>query len=549
MTCEEAVSREDVLSYIVDGYRGEDYIRDYYNPDCYMSYDPMQAVIYQQVPEVTDEAIEKYGYMSVPSIYGLMDDEVLEESGVYKVRRLPGYDLYGQGTLIGYVDTGIDYTHPAFIQADGTTRILSIWDQTQGLGQGPEAYPYGKVYTRNDIDAALATENPLASLPSRDDIGHGTFLAGVAAGDTDSQEHVSGVAPLADLVVVKCREVKEVYRKYYGIPTDVPAYQEDDIMAGVSYLLQVAQREARPIAICIGMGTSMCDHRGGSPLSVFVNRYATVSDVVIVSSAGNEGNARHHHHILSDEDTINIDVEGSLEGFMGQLWWRTPGSLTFDIVSPSGDALTGVRAVPGTSMEHVFVPERTTVKIICDVTREQSREHVVVFRFISPRSGIWKIKTYFTGDDPDFHMWLPIHAFLPSDVYFLQPSPETTICGPADASHIITATAYDAREYSLYMQASRGYSASLVIKPDVAAPGVDVLGPYPKGRYGKMSGTSVAASVTAGICSLLMQEYREYHLNTLAVRELLLRGAISRGGTTPNPEWGYGIVDMYQSLL
>ena len=145
MQCSEAVFAEDVLTYIVDNYRGEDYIREFFNPDCYIRLDEMQAVIYQQVQEVNGATIEKYGFSAVPNVYGLMSEAALEASGVLRIRRQPTLDLYGQGVLIGFVDTGIDYTHEAFRAADGTSRIVSIWDQTIQEGGGSERFPYGNL--------------------------------------------------------------------------------------------------------------------------------------------------------------------------------------------------------------------------------------------------------------------------------------------------------------------------------------------------------------------------------------------------------------------
>lgn len=548
MTCQEAVDAEDVLEYIVPNYLGEDYIKEFFNPDCYMAFDGMQAVIYQQIQQITSENIERYGFSAIPNVYGLMDVEALEESGVLRLRRQPAYDLYGQGILIGFVDTGIDFTHEAFRNADGSTRIAALWDQTIPEGRGPQNLPYGRIFYREEINEALQQEDPMSSVPSRDEIGHGTFLAGVAAGNEERQEDFSGVAPLSELVIVKCKEAKKSYRDYYGIPEDVPAYQENDIMAGISFLLQTAQREQRSVAICIGMGTNMGNHNGDSALPVYMDRYAVAKGVVMVASAGNEGNARHHHHITSNEDTIDIDVESSMKGFMSQLWWRTPGNLTLDIISPSGDAMTGIRAVSGVRQRKTFVPENTTVELYFGISTEQTREQVVVFRFLSPKAGIWKVRVNVTGGSPDYHMWLPISQFLPSDVFFLQPDPDTTVCEPGNGRNLITVSAYDVREGSLYLQASRGFTPLQDVKPEVTAPGVNVTGTYPRGRYGTLSGTSVSASLTTGICALFLQHYSFFGLNGVSAKELLIRGATPRGEPYPNTEWGYGIVDAYRSI-
>ena len=168
MQCREAVFAEDVLVYVLDNYRGEEYIREVYNPDCYIRLDDRQAIIYQQVQNVNGEAIQKYGFSAIPNVFGLMSEEALEASGVLRIRRQPSLDLYGQGVLIGIVDTGIDFTHKAFVAADGTSRIVSIWDQSVEEGVGNEKFPYGRMYSREQLNQALSSENPFEIVPASD---------------------------------------------------------------------------------------------------------------------------------------------------------------------------------------------------------------------------------------------------------------------------------------------------------------------------------------------------------------------------------------------
>ena len=548
MQCREAVFAEDVLVYVLDNYRGEEYIREVYNPDCYIRLDDRQAIIYQQVQNVNGEAIQKYGFSAIPNVFGLMSEEALEASGVLRIRRQPSLDLYGQGVLIGIVDTGIDFTHKAFVAADGTSRIVSIWDQSVEEGVGNENFPYGRMYSREQLNQALSSENPFEIVPSQDEIGHGTFMAGVAAGNENRAEEFSGVAPLSELVVVKCRQANESYRNYYRIPSDVPAYLESDVMTGLAYLLSVAAQERKPIILCLGMGSSMGNHNGSTALGVYLNRYLSVGSVAIVTCVGNEGNTRHHHTIRRKEDTIDISVSANMNGFMGQLWWQTPGSLSVDVISPSGETIREIRAVSGIRYEHRFVPENTTVEIYFGVAQELTREQVVVFRFQNPTTGIWKVRTQFDYEVPNFSMWLPIQQFLEKEVVFLDPDPDMTATNPSTTPFVTGVSAYDVRDGALYLRAGRGFTPVGYINPEVVAPGVELTGTYPGNRYGTMTGTSVAAAFVAGISALFMQEYADDGANSNTVREALIRGAVPRGEPYPNTEWGYGIVDAYRSI-
>lgn len=548
MTCKEAVYSENVLDFLIGNYRGEEYVQQLYRPDCYLPLDNIQAVIYRKTDLINSEAIERFGFNTIPNVYGLMSEEALEDSGVLRIRRQPYLDLYGQGVLIGFVDTGIDFTHEAFINADNTTRIVSIWDQTMEDGEGSEHFPYGRVYEREEINQALASENPFDVVASQDENGHGTFLAGVAAGNEKRSEEFSGVAPLAELVIVKCKQAKQIYRDYYSIPSDVPAYQENDILTGIAHIMKVAQREGKPVIICIGMGSNMGSHDGGSYLSLFMERYTVVTGVAMIACMGNEGNTRHHHLINRREDTININVERSLDGFMTQLWWRSPGKLILDFTSPSGETYTGIRALVGERRTIRFNTENTVLEMYFGQSQEISNEQVVSMRFISPKTGIWKIKTTADYDEPRFHIWLPIRQFLSEEVVFLEPSPNTTLSSSGTGTYTITVSAYDVTEDSLYLQAGRGFTPTGRIKPEIVAPGVNITGPYPRNRYGTMTGTGVAAAFTAGIGALFMQQYSRYYINGIMLREIFIRGAVPRGEPFPNTEWGYGIVDAYASI-
>lgn len=549
MQCKEAVFAEDVLAYLVGNYQGEEYIKDYYNPDCHIQFNLMQAVIYQQVQEVNGSTIEKYGFSAIPNVYGLMNEAALEASGVLRIRRQPNLDLYGQGVLIGFVDTGIDYTHEAFRAADGTSRIVSIWDQTDRDGVGTVQLPYGRVYDREEINEALQAENPWEIVPSRDEIGHGTFMAGVAAGNENRAEQFSGVAPLAEIVMVKCKQANKSYRDYYGIPDDVPAYQENDIMAGLAYLLKISARENKSLILCLGMGSNMGNHNGSSALGAFMTRYLSLAGLGFVVGVGNEGNARHHHRIVKQNDVIDISVERRMKGFMAQLWWQTPGRLTLDVVSPSGESVTAIRAISGIRYQHHFVAENTTLEIFFGVSQETTREQVVVMRFLSPQQGIWKVRPHFDNETPRFNIWLPIRQFLEGEVVFLASEPDNTVTNPSTTPNIIGVSAYDVAEGSLYFQAGRGYTPFDDVKPEIVAPGVNITGTYPNNRYGTMTGTSVAAAFTAGVSALLLQQYAHQGANNNALREALIRGATPRGEPSPNTEWGYGTIDAYRSII
>lgn len=548
MTCTEAVYSENVLDYIVNSFGTAETLPQRYDPLCYMEIDRTRAVVFRQEDKINSETISQFGYDAIPHVYGLMASEALEASGVERLRRQPYLDLYGQNILIGVIDTGIDITHEVFLNADNTTRIYSIWDQTIRESDSQGLFPYGRVFSQEEINAALQDEEPLSLIPSRDDDGHGTFLAGIAAGNELTEKEFSGVAPLSELVIVKCKQAKNIYREFYLIPGDVPCYQENDIMCGISYILDTARVTGRRAVICIGMGTNLGNHDGETFLSTMIDFFNLVPGICIVTCAGNEGNTRHHYSITKQYEEIDISVENSSLGFSCELWWRTPGSLQFDVVAPGGNTLGITRATSYLRARKKFIVENTVLEVLGGEVQEQSRDQVVMFRFENIKSGIWKIRVYATRSDVKYHIWLPISQFLVGDTYFVRPDPDMTICGPGNSRRAITISAYDPSDKAFFIQASRGFTPNGIIKPDVTAPGVNIYGPLPKNNYGTMSGTGIAAALTSGIVALFMQEYSEYAISGNAVRELLIRGAEPRGEEFPSREWGYGTVNAYDSI-
>lgn len=546
MTCTEAIYSEQVLDYIVSSYIREETLVERYRPTCYSRISSGGTIVYREESRIDSQTINQFGYGVVPHVYGLMGYEALEAAGVMQIRRQPYLDLYGQGVIIGFVDTGIDFTHEAFLNADGTTRLHSIWDQTIREG-GPSQFDYGRVFSEEEINAALKQEQPSSYLPTRDEIGHGTFLAGVAAGNQIPGREFSGVAPLSQIIAVKCKEAKNSYREYYRVPSKVPCYQENDIMAGIMYILQVAYSLGRSAAICVGMGSSLGNHDGASPLCylIDINNMAGAS---IVTCAGNEGAAGHHYEITRKEEEIQIDVQRASLGFVCELWWQTPGSVSFDVISPGGSSLGLTRAEDGLQRQKRFPVENTNLEIRSGRLQGQTRDQVILFRFEDTKPGVWKIIVNSRQDNPRYHMWLPISQFLEGETVFTRPNPDTTICEPGNARNAITISAYNPVNNAFYAQASRGFTPNGIIKPDVTAPGVEIFGPYPRGQYGTMTGTSVAAAVTTGIAALFLQQFDVADLNGNIVPELLIRGASPHGGEYPSREWGYGTVDAYESI-
>ena len=220
---------------------------------CYREIDAGYGIAHVRRSQVQPVSIGNYGYSTIPKLYGLMqagergfDASPLAAMGNIRVQN-PPLALQGSGVIVGFVDTGIDYREDVFRREDGSSRILSIWDQTIQTGEPPEGFAYGTEYRRADIDRALAAAEPETVVPSTDTNGHGTKMASAAAGSLlDQGLTFRGAAPLADIAVVKLKSAKAYLRDYYLIDDRAEAFAENDIMEAVKYLQQLGVAFSSP---------------------------------------------------------------------------------------------------------------------------------------------------------------------------------------------------------------------------------------------------------------------------------------------------------------
>jgi hypothetical protein len=463
--------------------------------------------------------------------------------------------LKGNGVLLGFLDTGIDYQNPLFQYSDGTTRIVSIWDQTiENMQASSDIFYYGTEYTREQINLALGSEAPLDIVPSTDDLGHGTTLAGLAGGTPDEAAEFSGVVPYSEYVIVKLKTSKMQVRNYFGIADDAISYSESDIMFGLAYLVNTARKMNRPIAICIGLGSNQGSHEGLGPLNELISSYSRQIGISIVIAAGNEGSARSHFYGEIDSaigyKQVELNVGKGQGDFSMELWGNIPGTYSIDIISPSGEYIPRIPAKIGEFRNIRFIFEYTTIYIDYVIVEAWSGDELILIRFRDPTPGIWKFKVYGSKINSGFHIWLPIRGFISEDTFFLSPNQYTTITEPGNGLYAITATAYNPKNQSLYIDASRGYARNNIIKPDFAAPGVEVFSPLLDRKYGLTSGTSTAAALLTGVTAMLLEwgivNGNNRSMETYQIKKYLIRG-VDRNPTLsyPNREWGYGTVNVY----
>ena len=513
------------------------------------------GVVYAPLTEIGTLNINTYSYSFIPKCYTHMDLGSLSASGITRLQEHPYLQLKGSGTAVAVVDSGIDYRNPVF-QNEMGSRILCIWDQTLE-GDGKEV-PYGRVFWKKDIDQALASGNPLEIVPSVDTDGHGTRMAAIAAGNYFPEENFSGAAPEAMLIIVKVKPAKKYLREFYLFPAEAEIFQENDIMTGMDFAVRIANDRRMPLSLCLGIGSSQGAHIGKNPLSLYVDYISQYSLISVSIAAGNEGAARHHYAgRLTDREnqaSAELRVGNKEPGFTMEFWGEPPEIYNLSLQSPTGEILDISASLGEVTQELSFVFVETRVKVNYVSIERQTGYTLVYFQFIQQAPGIWRIFVRGRdGQNVGFHIWLPVQGLISEETYFLEPSPYNTVTAPGDSLESITVTAYQYRDNSLYVQASRGFMPDGNVVPQVAAPGVQIRVPQLNGLYGNASGTSLSAAQTAGAAALLFEwaviRGNQPYFTGSSVKNYITRGAEREERMQyPNRDWGFGRMDLYHTF-
>ena len=500
-----------------------------------------------QLPEV--EFIEK------PKKLYFQTDVGRQVSCIDIVQDMP-LSLRGKGTLIGIVDSGIDYENAEFRNEDGTTRIVSLWDQSVN-GRPPAGYLAGTEYTREQIDAALATEDKEVRrqmVKTSDVSGHGTAVAGIAAGNGRGSEgrRFRGAAPEAELIIVKM-----------GAPREGGFPRTTELMRGVDYIVRKAVELRRPVAINISFGNTYGSHDGTSLVERFLNDIADMWKNVICIGSGNEGASAGHvsgkvRRQISE--TVELAVQQREPALSIQIWKSYVDEMGVSVISPSVrqagpfyEFLGAQRYILGDTELLIYYgePKPYSVKQEIYLSLLPGKQYI--------ESGVWKIVlTPGRIVDGEYQMWLPTQTSLNMGTAFLQPNSMSTLTIPSTASLAVTVAAYDARTFSYADFSGRGpagmYEGENVLKPDIAAPGVRVTAPVPGGGYQSFSGTSFAAPFVTGSAALLMEwgivRGNDPYLYGEKVKAYLRKGAKQLAGYErwPNALLGYGALCVRDSL-
>ena len=463
----------------------------------------------------------------------------------------PRFRLTGKGVLIGVIDSGIEYANADFRQEDGATRIRFLWDQTVE-GTPPEGYRIGSEFSAEQINEALQQPNRtmrLQKVPSVDSSGHGTAVAGVAAGNgRNSGGRYRGTAPDAELIIVKL-----------GNPGGVGFPRTAELMQAVDYIVQKAEMLQMPVSVNISFGNTYGAHNGTSLPERFLDAAAQIGRTLISVGTGNEGaEAGHTSGFVreGEETSVPLGVQERQGAFSLQIWTDYTDVIGVTIKTPSGERVGPIREVMGAQR---FLTGKTEILLYYGEASPYSGLNEIFLEFLPVddyvNSGEWNIilapEQIVTGR---FEMWLPASYTLNEGTAFFYPTEELTLTIPSTASRVLTVAAYDADTMSYADFSGRGRKSQNNQKPDLAAPGVNVVSVQGEEGYASFTGTSFAAPFASGGAALLMEwgitEKNDLFLYGEKAKAFLRRGARELPGydSWPNNQLGYGALCIRDSI-
>ncbi len=461
-----------------------------------------------------------------------------EDIGANYFKNNPNLSITGQGVIIAVADSGIDYLHQDFIYPDGTSKILYLWDQTKE-GNPPENFYIGSEYTREDLNRAIAENDDSLS---QDEQGRGTMISGICAGLGNINPGYAGVAIDAELIVVKLATLGDNYNNAM-------------LFAASQYAYLRASQLGRPLVLNISYGSNNLL----GITNVDTSRYFERGFCEVVG-AGDEGDTQTHTsgrvQFAGDFIEVELELSEDEEDLTLDLWVERPDQLDVEIFSPSGEKSRNSGTFSNyIEVSGIFDLENTVYEMTYIYPTTLSGQQYTQIYLGSPKRVIWKIRlTGFSILNGTFNLYLPNRMFLKPGTRFRSPDPSYTINYPGLRAEVITVGAYNSFNRSLWNGSSRGPTIQNLLKPDIIAPGVNIIAPFPGNTYATITGTGAAAAHVSGAAAIYFQ-YTLVEANYLNqafftnFKTFIQLGAEQNTNTVyPNNSYGYGVLDFRRTF-
>lgn len=503
-------------------------------------------------------------YAASPDIFTLQQVSPIDASGANFLQLELPLSLTGRGVNVAIIDTGIDYLNDEFIRDNGETKIDYIWDQTINPAEGNEdsQVPFGTVYSKSNIQEAINAyregRSPYDIVATRDEIGHGTNMAGII-GAIGKNPNLRGMVPECSFIVIKLLE-SLTYKKRFNI--QIPMFNIVPIFTALEFLYRYSLLSNKPMVIYFPLGSNLGSHKGNGILEQYMDSLSRNSGIAIVTGSGNQGASQTHTSgIISQvgqSRTIQLYVSPEQNFMVVDIWIDQPNIMSLSIVSPSGESTGQLSAEINAIETYSFIFEGTSMRINNFIPEENTGDQLIRIRFTDMKEGIWRF--ILTGEsilDGKFNAWIPQEGITIGGTRFISSDPYGTIMNPGTSSYVITAAAYNQTNNTILSYSGVAFLENFIDVIDIAAGGVNALTVAPNNATAIVNGTSVSAAVLAGACAMLFQwgivEGNDPNMYSQTIKTYISKGAIQRGGDIyPNPQWGYGllnVVNMFQNMI
>ncbi len=498
--------------------------------------------------------------------YTLSAIEPVEAANITQFHGETYLNLTGKGTVAAIIDTGIDYLNPQFQNPDGTTRIIGIWDQTieSNNNDDPIAF-FGTVYSQDEINRAIQVSNqggnPYDIVPSRDELGHGTNVAGLVG--ARGLNNVIGSAPECEFLIVKLKEFKTSNLKLAGINDrrSTPIFEGIDIYIAMRFVINYnPSPSTKPMSILISAGTNWGGHEGITSIEEDINFFSTRKGLIFVTNTGNQGASLTHGYgrFLKSNTIQNLEIiVGSNENNLVLMFWvQRPDVISIEIISPSGEIAKPIQSgLVSSKFEQVnLILENSIINIAFLSPEFASGNESIYITIKNPKAGLWQLRL--KGDyivNGVYNLWLPQRPLIQLTTRVINPNPYITLQAPANAQKSITTSFYNQNNNTIAVESGRGFTADNRVKPNLTTGGVMALTTGLNNETILLSGGSVAGAVLCG-ATLLLLEWgiilgNDPNIYGPTAISYFTRGTSKRSGDIyPNPQWGYGILNLQGSF-
>lgn len=535
---------------------------DYYVAVINDSYAIVSVIKNVEINMSPDTYFKTIKYVVPAEFYTLQQISPAEASQASFVQIGSPLNLTGKGVNVAIVDSGIDYLNEEFMDDNGQTRIENIWDQTIITTdlERAEPVPFGAVYNKTKINDAINASregsSPYDIVPTIDDIGHGTNMAGII-GATGKNQDLKGVAFDCNFIVVKL--IRDYSYEVQFPETNVPVYNITAIYAAIEYLYEYILASNKPMVIYMPLGSTLGNHKGGGVLEQFIGDISTSNGLVVVVPTGNQRDTGGHASGTVAEivgvqqqavGIIEFSAAPEQKNIWVQIWADVPNSFSMEVVSPSGEGTGIMTLLINYTITHTFIFEKTSLKVNYYFPEETTGDELIRLRFYNLQPGIWRLRLYanYVGNGK-YNAWLPQRGLTVGDTRFSSSDPYGTITNPGNSEYTVTVAAYDQSNNELVDYSGMAFLESYVNKIDVAAGGINALTTAPGNKTAVVSGTSVSAAVVSGVCAMMFQwgivNGNNPYMYAETLKAYLAKGGVPRSGDlTPSPYWGYGILNV-----